>query len=257
MPIAALPHADIHYELYGPPDGVPLLLLAPGGLRSHIGLWRHTHEGLPRPWPDPTVEFARDYRVIAVDQRNAGRSRAAIGPDDGWHSYAADHLGVLDHLGVQRFHVLGACIGTSFALKLAEVAPERVLSAVLQAPIGHTAQNVALRGDSFDSWARGVRQRAPNTPEAHLQALQRNLYGGNDFVFSVSRDFVRQTATPLLVLAGNDLQHPTEIAEEIVRLAPNATLVREWKGPAQRASYIEGILGFLRAPSVPAELLVV
>lgn len=253
MPTATLPHADIHYELYGPPDGVPLLLLAPGGLRSHVGLWRHTHDGLPRPWPDPTVELARDFRVVAVDQRNAGgRSPARVGPDDGWPTYAADHLGVLDHLGIDRFHVMGACIGSSFALKLAETAPRRVLSAVLQAPIGRTAQNVALTADSFETWARTLRARQPDTPEAHLRALRDNLFGVRDFVFSVTRDVVRAMRTPLLVLAGDDAQHPATIAEEVVRLAPDARLVRHWKGPAHRSATIDAVLGFLRAHA-PAE----
>jgi pimeloyl-ACP methyl ester carboxylesterase len=252
MPIAALPHADIHYELYGPPDGIPVLLLAPGGLRSHIGLWRHTHEGLPRAWPDPTVELAREFRAIAVDQRNAGRSSAAVGADDGWHSYAADHLGVLDHLGVDRFHVMGACIGSSFALKLAEVAPNRVVSAVLQAPIGWTAQNAALTDASFATWERAVRERAPDVPVENLRSLQRNLFGSRDFVFSVTRDFVRRLDTPLLVLAGDDLQHPAAIAEEIVQLAPSAELVRAWKGPAHRAAYIDGIAGFLHVATAAA-----
>ncbi|MES2186682.1 MAG: alpha/beta fold hydrolase [Pseudomonadota bacterium] len=245
MPTVSLPGADIHYEVYGPHDGFPLLLLAPGGLRSHVGLWRHTHECLPRPFPDPTVEFARGWRVIAVDQRNAGRSRAEVTPADGWDSYASDHLGVLDHLGVDRFHVMGACIGSSFALKLAQRAPTRVVSAVLQAPIGWTRQNAPLRGASFQAWVDSAGDRLQDVPPAHLQALRQNLFGSEDFVFSVSRDFVRQTDTPLLVLAGDDVHHPLEISEEIVCLARHAQLVRPWKGTAHRLDYISRIAGFL------------
>lgn len=245
MPIAELRHARIHYEVYGPAHGFPLLLLAPGGLRSREGLWRHTHEGLPRPWPDPTTAFAKDFRVIAVDQRNAGRSTAEIGPNDGWHTYAADHLGVLDHLGIDRFHVLGACIGTSFALKLIELAPERVASAVLQQPIGLTADNAPLREESFEVWARGLRQRQPGVPEARLQALSHNLFSQNDFVYCVSRDFVRHITTPLLVLPGDDVHHPVEIADEIAALAPTAEVLSHWKGAAHRQNYTDGIGGFL------------
>jgi pimeloyl-ACP methyl ester carboxylesterase len=253
MPTALLPHVTLHYELYGPSNGVPLLLLAPGGLRSHVGLWRHTHDGLPRPWPDPTVELARDFRIVAVDQRNAGgRSPARVGPDDGWQTYAADHLGVLDHLGIDRFHVMGACIGSSFALKLAETAPRRVLSAVLQAPIGWTAQNVKLTEQSFEAWAQTVRAQQPATPEAHLRALRENLFSTRDFVFSVTRDFVRRMHTPLLVLAGDDAQHPAAIAEEIASLASDSRLMRDWKGPARRTDTIDAVLGFLRAHA-PAE----
>ena len=42
----------------------------------------------------------------------------------------------MDHLGLDRFHVLGGCIGGSFCLKAVEMAPKRVMSAVLQNPIG-------------------------------------------------------------------------------------------------------------------------
>ncbi|MEG1454764.1 MAG: alpha/beta fold hydrolase, partial [Comamonas sp.] len=145
--------ARLHYETYGPDADaaprLPVLLLAPGGLRSRIGLWRHTHDGRARNWPDPTVELARARRVIAMDQRNAGQSFAPVGPQDGWDSFAADQLGLLDALGIERFHVLGACIGSSFALRLAELAPHRVASAVLQQPIGWSPRNAPLRRDNF------------------------------------------------------------------------------------------------------------
>lgn len=255
MPTIAL-GASIHYETYGPgpdaPQGLPVLLLAPGGLRSRIGLWRHTHDGRPRPWPDPTVELARAHRVVALDQRNAGLSRAPVTPDDGWQSFAADHLGVLDALSIDRFHVVGACIGSSFALKLAELAPGRVASAVLQQPIGWTAENALLRPESFEAWAREARPRLPGVPEEHLRALERNLFGGNDFVFSVPRAFVRGTATPLLILAGNDVHHPAETSRELAALAPRARLVLDWTGEAHRAAYVRGILDFFREAEQPA-----
>ncbi len=245
MAFVSLPGAEIHYDLFGPRGGFPVLLLAPGGLRSHVGLWRHTHEGLPRPYPDPTVELARGWRVIAVDQRNAGRSRAEVSATDGWDRYADDHLAVLDHLGVDRFHVMGACIGSSFALKLIEQVPQRVVSAVLQAPIGWTPENAPLRGETFQAWVDGAGDKLRGVPPATLQALRHNLFGGEDFVFSVSRDFVRQLRTPLLVLAGDDVHHPLAVSEEIARLAPHARLVRQWKGAAHRLDYIGAITGLL------------
>jgi pimeloyl-ACP methyl ester carboxylesterase len=73
----------IHYEEYG--QGFPLLLLAPGGMRSNATFWQRT------PF-DPTQQLAQQFRVIAMDQRNAGQSFAPITAEDGWHSYAADQL---------------------------------------------------------------------------------------------------------------------------------------------------------------------
>jgi hypothetical protein len=50
-----------------------------------------------------------------MDQRNAGgRSRAPVTAQDGWHSYAADHIALLDHLRIDRCHLFGQCIGGSF-----------------------------------------------------------------------------------------------------------------------------------------------
>jgi len=248
MPILHL-GTRLHYETYGPDDDaaprLPVLLLAPGGLRSRIGLWRRTHDGRARNWPDPTVELARARRVIAMDQRNAGQSFAPVGPQDGWDSFAADQLGLLDALGIERFHVLGACIGSSFALRLAELAPQRVASAVLQQPIGWSPRNAPLRRDNFQVWLDGAADRLAGVPPTHLQALEQNLFGGEDFVFSVSRDFVRSTRTPLLVLAGNDVHHPAEISLELATLNPRAQRIEAWRGEAHRSAYLQGVLGFL------------
>jgi pimeloyl-ACP methyl ester carboxylesterase len=255
MPTISL-GAQIHYASYGPDTGaaprLPVLLLAPGGLRSRIGLWRHTHDGRARDWPDPTVELARARRVIAVDQRNAGQSFAPVGPSDGWDDFAADHLGVLDALGIERFHLLGACIGSSFALKLAELAPHRVASAVLQQPIGWTPRNAPLRKENFQVWVDSAADRLAGVPAAHLQALEHNLFGGEDFVFSVSREFVRSTATPLLVLAGNDVHHPIEVSRELAALAPRAQLIEDWRGSPHRDAYLLGVLDFLDHAEQPS-----
>lgn len=248
MPTLSL-GAQIHYETYGPGESaaprLPVLLLAPGGLRSRIGLWRHTHDGRARDWPDPTVELARARHVVAVDQRNAGRSFAPVGPHDGWDTFAADHLGVLDALGIERFHVLGACIGSSFALRLAQLAPRRVASAVLQQPIGWSPRNAPLRRENFQVWVDSAADRLAGVPPAHLQALEHHLFGGDDFVFSVTRDFVRSTPTPLLILAGNDVHHPAEISTELAALAPRAQIVLDWRGEPHRATYLRSVLGFL------------
>ena len=68
MPIAHLANADIYYEIHG--QGHPLLMLAPGGLLSHVELWRVTRDGKPRDYPDPIAALSTRYRCIAIDQRN-------------------------------------------------------------------------------------------------------------------------------------------------------------------------------------------
>jgi pimeloyl-ACP methyl ester carboxylesterase len=209
----------IHYEVQG--EGPPVLLLAPGGMRSAISVWDRA------PW-HPLRELANGFRLIALDQRNAGQSRADVSPDDGWHSYAEDHVALLDHLGIGRCLVIGGCIGCSFALELMRAAPGRVSAAVLQNPIG-LHENRDMFYAFFDSWADELRATRPDVPSAEaMRPFRERMYSG-DFVFNVSRDFVRQLATPLLVLCGNDPYHPTPISRELCALAPNARLVESWK----------------------------
>jgi hypothetical protein len=70
------------------------------------------------------------------------------------------------------------------------------------------------------------------------------MFGG-DFVFSVSREFVRQCNTPLLVMPGDDSPHPSVIGEELVELAPNVEVLRQWKGPAHLQTAIDRVTQFL------------
>src|SRR5258705_5503522 len=103
MPVLKRDDAEIYFEEFG--SGYPVLLFAPGGLRSRIEMWHAPAEGPARPWNDWTEELESRYRVIAMDQRNAGRSRGAIAANHGWHTYAADHLALMDHLGFKQFHI--------------------------------------------------------------------------------------------------------------------------------------------------------
>jgi hypothetical protein len=75
------------------------------------------------------------------------------------------------------------------------------------------------------------------------------MYGG-DFVFSVTRDFVRSVQAPLLVLMGNDIYHPSATSREIAEIAPNARLIERWKDPELVADTVSSVLEFLRA-SIP------
>ena len=83
MPTIQHHGATIYYEEFG--QGFPILTFAPAGLQSIIDVWNG-----PSAPINPTTEFASNFRVIAMDQRNAGgKSRAPITAQDGWHTYAA------------------------------------------------------------------------------------------------------------------------------------------------------------------------
>ncbi len=231
-------HGDvsIHYEEFG--QGFPVLLLAPGGMRSNIEFWKAT------PY-DPTIELASDFRLIAMDQRNAGRSKAPIQGSDGWRVYTEDQLGLLDHLKIERCHLLGNCIGGAFALAAAAAAPARFTSAVLQQPIGHSADNRETFYQMFSGRAEDQKKSRAEVSEAALREFCEHMYGG-DFVFSVSRDAVKKCQIPLLVLQGNDIYHPSAISREIVEIAPRAQLVERWKDPEIVPETVAKVRAFLR-----------
>lgn len=213
--------AHIHYEEFG--RGFPILTFAPAGLQSVIEVWSQ-----PSAPIDPTTEFAANFRVIAMDQRNAGgRSRAPITAGDGWDSYTADHIAVLDHLRIDTCHLYGQCIGGSFILNLLKAQPERVASAVLAQPIGRVGALPPGRSARFEAWAASLKDH-PEATGPVLDAFYRNLYGPG-FVYCVDRAFVSRVRTPCLVLAGNDEAHPYAISEELAKLLPDCEFVAEWK----------------------------
>src|SRR5688500_12783986 len=123
-------------------------------MRSTIERWGGA------PW-DPRTELAADFRVIAMDQSNAGQSSAPVRSGDGWDTYAADHVALLDELRIDQCHVLGGCIGGAFCLSLIRAASERVRAAVLQQPIGLGGENRYAFHELFDGWAEELRKRLP------------------------------------------------------------------------------------------------
>jgi pimeloyl-ACP methyl ester carboxylesterase len=221
MPTIDRNGATIYFEEYG--KGFPILTFAPAGLQSIIDVWNG-----PTAPINPMTEFADRYRVIVMDQRNAGgKSRAPITAQDGWHSYTADHLAVLDHLKIDRCHLYGQCIGGSFIFSLLRAQPRRVASAVLAQPIGRVGPMKPGRPARFDAWAKTLGDH-PEVTEPVLDAFCQNLYGPG-FVYCVDRAFVSSVRTPCLVLAGNDEAHPYPISEEVAKLLPDAEFITEWK----------------------------
>ena len=217
--------ASIYYEDYG--KGFPILTFAPAGLFSTIEVWSK-----PMAPINPITDWTANYRVIVMDQRNAGgQSHAPLTAQDGWHSYAADHIAVLDHLGIKRCHLYGQCIGGSFIFSLLKNHPQRVASAVIAQAIGRVGPLKPGRTERFNAWAKGLADSGqhPEINEQVLDGLYQNLYGAG-FVYSTDRAFVASCQTPCLTLAGNDDAHPYPISEEIARLLPkNEGFIKEWK----------------------------
>jgi pimeloyl-ACP methyl ester carboxylesterase len=237
MPVFEHGETAIYYEEHG--DGFPLLLIAPGGMNSTIEWWG-------RAAFNPIETYAADFRLVAMDQRNAGRSTGPLDPEDPWGSFVGDQLGLLDHLGVDSFHVLGCCIGCSYALKLIERAPGRVAAAVLEQPIGIVEDNRELFRGMWREWAGQLVAGRSDLDPAGVEAFGARMWDG-DFVLSVPPELVRRCATPLLVLPGIDAFHPNEIGRQVAELAPDAVVVEPWKDTREHVQQaVERVRDFLR-----------
>jgi pimeloyl-ACP methyl ester carboxylesterase len=197
---------------------------------------------VPQDWLDPVPVLAPHFRVIAFDVRNAGESRAALRADDDWNAYTRDHLALLDHLGVERCHAFGACIGVSFALSLAQAREGLVSALVLQNPIGLSDANRAALDAEFAQWAHEVRGW-PGIEADRLPGFHRRMFGG-DFIFSVTREFVRNCRIPMLLMPGDDVVHPASISDELAK-APDVRVLTPWKGVALRESAMRTVRDFL------------
>ena len=240
----------IHFEETG--SGVPLLLIAGGGLNSTIA-------GLKRGSPfNPIEEFKAEYRCIASDLRNAnsGHSSGPLEIDRPWDSYTDDHLGLMDHLGADKFMVLGFCIGGPFIWNLLERAPNRVVAAVLAQPSGSRPEMRDLFYDNnMKGWGPELVKRRPEISMEMVGRFLTRMYRTNaDFVFTVTRDFVRTCQTPVLILPDDVPAHPYAVAMEAAMLAPKAEVsLFPWKEPKERIPLaVRQIRSFLRAHRPPS-----
>jgi pimeloyl-ACP methyl ester carboxylesterase len=238
----------IRYQEAG--SGFPLLVIPGGGLNSRISNWQTAVI-------NAMDAFKADFRCITMDHRNAngGESSGPIPVDDPWGTFADDHLSLMDHLGVRQFLFFGNCIAGSFALKLMERAPDRVVAAVLSQPIGHRPENPDVMYNSGrDVWAKEFLPKRPDVSMDSIEPYLHNLYRARpDFAYSVSRDFVRACQTPMLVLPDDTPAHAYQTCVDIASLAPNAEVtVYPWTSPPElKARTINRARTFMQA-HVPA-----
>ncbi len=242
MPFLQRPDGQIYYEVFG--QGFPILLFAPGGLRSNLAMWHHPADGPQRSWNDWTDVLAHKYTVVAMDQRNAGQSRTAIEADHGWDTYTRDQLALMDHLGHQRFHTLGGCIGGSYCLNIIKLAPDRVTSAVLQNPIGVHPEHPNYFPESHAGWIKEKLAERDDLDRAKMEAFGRNMWG-QDFVFCVDRDFARNCRVPTMLLPGTDIPHPAATSAELAELLPGVEVLTNWRGPDHMEEQRKRVIAFL------------
>src|SRR5438067_4658730 len=234
----------IPYEEVG--SGSPLLVIPGGGLNSTVaGLATHPF--------NPCDAFKDEFRVIAADLRNAkgGQSTGPLDIDRPWDSYTDDHLGLMDHLGIQKFMVMGFCVGGPFIWNLLRRAPDRVVAAVLAQPSGFRKEMPDLfYQNNIQGWGPELMKRRPDITMEMVEKFLTRMYRTNpDFVFTVTRDFVRTCQTPVLILPDDIPAHPYAVAMEAAMLAPNAEVsMFPWKEPPERIRLaVRQIRSFLRA----------
>jgi 3-oxoadipate enol-lactonase len=235
MPSALINGVNLYYEWQGLTDG-PVVVFVNGLLTDTSSWVRH----LPH--------FSGRYRCLVYDCRGQGRSDK---PDEVYATgqHAADLLGLLDVLGLERVRIVGLSNGGAAALQLAAEQPARVaalavsgvyasVDTILRAKLNSWIQAMEaggspLRFDVATPWVWGAtflnehyeqilpfREKGANLPIAPA----RNLIAGA-LIHDV-RAGLAQIAAPLLVVVGEeDVLTPPALAGAIVAAVPRAELV--------------------------------
>ena len=238
----------IYYEEAG--AGFPLLLLPGGGLNARIAGVAGNN-----PYPGNAInEFKGEYRCITADLRNApgGQSTGPVEVDRPWDAYADDQLGLMDHLGIDRFAVMWFCIGGPFIWNLLKRAPNRIAAAVVAQPVGFRPEmrDRKFAGSFWATWPGLVTAKWPEiTMQAADQFITRMFETNPEFVFSVTRDVVRSCQAPVLILPDDMPAHPYAVAMECAMLAPKSEVsMFPWKEPQDRIPLaVRQVHSFLRA----------
>jgi pimeloyl-ACP methyl ester carboxylesterase len=250
MPTAVCDGIETRYELLG--EGPPLLMFSPGGFDATIENWRsfgiykrlHLLDELPRR-----------FTCIVFDKRESGRSGGRVEPLS-WAAYARQGRDLLDHLRIERAHLMGGCIGCSIALQLAHAWPERADRLVLYSPAGGPryrrtqhgrldahAEFVAANGvDAVVALARESEQTFAQDPRRGPWAsvLRDGAPAADEYLAAVTgtRDglFDRETVPgpdaeallaldrPALIAPGNDASHALSAAHYLRECLPQAEL---------------------------------
>ncbi|MDH3397597.1 MAG: alpha/beta hydrolase [Acidimicrobiia bacterium] len=121
MPTANVGDVDLHFEEYG--QGPPVVLI-------------HGLAGDCSAWNAQIARLQKSYRVIAFDNRGAGRSSAPDYPYTTRH-FADDTVGLLETVGVtEPAHIIGRSMGGAIAQEIALAYPDRVRSMIITASFG-------------------------------------------------------------------------------------------------------------------------
>ncbi len=179
----------IHYIVEG--EGEPVVLIH--GFTADIDKnWRTGFfPGAPGPMIIPAL--AKNYQVIALDNRGHGKSDKPHDPKQYGKEMAEDVVRLLDHLKIKKAHVIGYSMGGMITAKLLETHPDRLLSATLGGH-GGIREDDDSRSQFYDELATSLEQgkgfgpllaaltpagRPKPTPE-QIEAINAGLMKAND-----------------------------------------------------------------------------
>ena len=278
MPFVDIDGITTHYEVYG--SGPPLLMMAPGSFDATIEKWEQA--GV---WKElrPLEAFAKQHTVIAYDRRESGRSGGRI---EGltWRLYADQAKGLLDHLGIERAFVMGACLGVSVANAFAVAYPQATAGLVLHYPVGgphfHIAglkRFAAHREFVERSGLQGIVDLAPESPsffrDSRVGPWASTIVGDEAFARDYAaqdvqaylamtdaigaRFYDRDTApgaepgelmaleVPAIIIPGHDANHATSAARYLEECLPQSQYWDVMPDQQSAANVGPAILGFL------------
>jgi pimeloyl-ACP methyl ester carboxylesterase len=155
---------------------------------------------------------------------NGGQSSGPLEIERPWDAFADDQIGVVDHLKIDEFLVLGFCIGGPCIWNLLRRAPGRILAGVLAQPSGFRPEAANhFYQNNIDSWSPVLCAHRSDFSMPMVDAFLREMYGSSaDFIFTVTRAFACSCQTPVLILPDDIPAQPYVVGMESALLAPNA-----------------------------------
>ncbi|MFA9446465.1 alpha/beta fold hydrolase [Egicoccus sp. AB-alg6-2] len=281
MPTVTIDGIQTEYRLVG--EGPPLLMFSPGGFNavadnwSDLGVYRRIRL---------LDELPRRHTCILFDRRESGRSGGRVERLT-WAHYVEQGRGLLDHLDIERAHLMGGCVGCSVVASFAVAYPARVASMVLYSPAGGARYRMTSRArferhlafveeeglggvvelarsseDGFSKdprlgpWVSVIRndpgfaeRYADYDPEAYriLVTGLSRAMFDRDSVPGPEPEDLMLLDVPALVVPGNDGSHATSAAHYLHECLPRAEY---WDVPVEEQTATSApsrIAGFLEA----------
>jgi len=139
MPSTIIDGVATRYEVIG--SGPPLLMYAPGGFNAVVESWSTLGVYAKTRVID---HLPKQFTCILFDRRECGQSGGRVEAVT-WQHFVAQGKGLLDHLGIERAHIMGGCMGCPPVAAFAVAHPDTVLSMVLYWPVGGVKYRLSSR----------------------------------------------------------------------------------------------------------------